>query len=94
MFSKQAVHSFQAKLLRTEINKARTDEKNVEVKLERARGALQRGLDEKFRPSVMKYLSLRGQRQTTTIKQTHQKKLMKQLMMTLNYQIGYNKCWP
>ena len=28
-------------------------------------------------PSVMKYLSLRGQRQTTTVKETHQKKLMK-----------------
>ena len=30
-----------------------------------------------FRPSVIKYLSLRGQRQTTTVKETHQKKLVK-----------------
>ena len=30
-----------------------------------------------LQPSVMKYLSLRGQRQTTTVKETHQKKLMK-----------------
>ena len=72
VFSNQALHSFQTKLLRTEINKARTDEKNVVVKLERRRDA-----DEKFWPSVMKYLSLMGQRQTTTVKETHQKKLMK-----------------
>ena len=77
VFLNQAVHSFQTKLLRTEINKARTDEKNVEVKLERARSAVQRGVDEKFWPSVIKYLSLRGQRQKTTVKETQQKKLMK-----------------
>ena len=76
-FLNQAVHSFQTKLPRTEINRGRTDEKNVEVKLERARGAVQKGVDEKFWPSVMKYLSLWGQRQTTTVKETHQKKLMK-----------------
>ena len=34
MFSNQAVQSFQTKFLRTEINKARTDEENVEVKLD------------------------------------------------------------
>ena len=70
MFSNQAVHSFQTKPLRTEINKARKG-------IERARGAVQRGVDEKFWPSVIKYLSLRGQRQTATVKKTHQKKLMK-----------------
>ena len=77
VFSNQAVHSFQTKLLSTEINNARSDEKNVQVKLERARGAVQRGVDDKFWPSVIKYLNLRGQRQTTTVKETHQKKLMK-----------------
>ena len=77
MFLNQAVHSFQTKLLRTEINKARTDEKNAEVKLEKARGSVHRGVDEKFWPSVIKYLTLRGQRQTATVKETHQKKLMK-----------------
>ena len=77
VFSNQAVHSFQTKILRMEINKASTDEKNVEVKLERARGAVQRCLDEKFWPSVFKYLSLRGQRQTATVKESHQKKLVK-----------------
>ena len=61
MFSIQAIDSFQTKLLRTEINKARSDEKNVELKLERSRGAVQRGIDEKFWPSVIMYLSLRGQ---------------------------------
>ena len=50
---------------------------NVQVKLERARGAVQRVVDEKFWPSVIKNLSLRGQRQPTTAKETHQKKLMK-----------------
>ena len=40
VFLNQAVHSFQTKLLRTEINKARTDEKKVEVTLERAKGAV------------------------------------------------------
>ena len=69
----ETVHSFQTKLLRMEINKARTDEKNVEVKLERVRGAAQGGVDEKFWPSVMKYLSLRGQIQTTIVKETPQK---------------------
>ena len=60
VFSNQAVNRFQKTLLRTEIKKARTDEKNVEGKLERARGAVQRGVDEKFLPCVMKHLSLRG----------------------------------
>ena len=55
MFSNQVVHSFKKKLLGTEINMARTNDKNVEVKLERARGAVQRVVDEKFWPSVMKY---------------------------------------
>ena len=50
--------------------------KTVEVKLERARGAVQRGVDENFWPSVIKYLSLRRQRQTTIVKETHQKKMM------------------
>ena len=79
MFSNQVVHKFQTKLQRTEMNKTRTDEKNVEAKLERARGAVQRGVDEKLWPSVMKQLCLRGQRQTTTttVKETHLKKLMK-----------------
>ena len=77
VFLNQAVHSFQTKFLRTEVNMARTDEKNVEIKLEMARGAVQRGVEEKFWPSVIKYLRLRGQRQTTTVKETHQKKLMK-----------------
>ena len=77
VFLNQAVHSFQTKLLRTEMNTARTDEKNVEVKLERARGAVQRGVNEKFWPSVIKYLSFRGQRQTTIVNETHQNKLMK-----------------
>ena len=77
VFSNQVVHSFQTNFLRLEINKARTDEKNVEVKLERVRVAVQRGVDEKFWPSVIKYLSLRGKRQTTTVKETHQKKPMK-----------------
>ena len=72
VFSNQAVHSFQTKFLRKEINKARTDEKNVDVKLERARGAVHRGVDEKIWPLLDKYLSLRGQRQTTTVKETHQ----------------------
>ena len=40
LFSIQAVHSFQTKFLRTQINKARADEKNVEVKLDRTRGAV------------------------------------------------------
>ena len=77
MFSNQAVHSFQKKLLRTKINKAKADEKIVKNKLERAKSAVQRGLYEKFWPFVMKYLPLRGQRQTTTVKETHQKRLIK-----------------
>ena len=78
MFSNQVVCSFQTKFLRTEVKKAWRDEKNVGVKLERERGAVQRGVDEKFWPSVMKYSSLSGQRQTTTFKETHQKNLKKQ----------------
>ena len=77
VFLNQTVHSFQTKLVRTEMNKARTDEKKVEVKKERARGAVQRGVNEKFWPSVIKYSSLRGQRQTTKVKETHQNRLMK-----------------
>ena len=69
------MHSFQTKFLKTEINKERTDEKNVGDKLEKARGAEQRGVDEKFWPSLTKYLSLRGPKTpTTTVEETHQKK--------------------
>ena len=49
---------------------------SVEIKLQTARGAVKRVVDEKIWPSVMKNLSLRGQRQTTTVKETHQKTLM------------------
>ena len=77
VFLNQAVHSFQTKLVRMEMNKARTDEKKVEVKKERTRGAVQRGVNEKFWPSVIKYLSLSGQRQTTKVEETHQNRLMK-----------------
>ena len=68
VFLSQAVHSFQTKLLQTEVNKSRIDEKIVEDKLERTRGAVQRVVDEKFWPSVMKYLRLRGQSQTAIFK--------------------------
>ena len=70
VFSSQAVHSFQTKLLKTENIKARIDEKNVEDKVERTRGAVQRVVDEMFWLSVMKYLRLRGQSQTATFKET------------------------
>ena len=50
MFLNQVVHSFPTMFYEQRITKARTDEKNVEVKLERARGAVQRGVDEKFWP--------------------------------------------
>ena len=75
MFSNQAVYSLQTKLLRTETNKARADEKNVKGILERASVPVHRCVDEKFRPPILQYLSLRGQKQTTTIKESHPKKL-------------------
>ena len=77
MFWNQAVHSFQKKLLRTKIKQAKADEKIVKCKLERAKSAVQRGVYEKFLSFVIKILPLRGQRQTTTVKETHQKTLLK-----------------
>ena len=43
----------------------------------RFRGAVQRGVYDKFCPSVMKLLSLRRQRQITTVKKNRQKKLLR-----------------
>ena len=71
MFSNHVAQSFQTKRLRTEINKASTADKNVGGKLERAKGVVQRFVDEKFWHLVMKKLSLREQKQTTTVKETH-----------------------
>ena len=41
----QAVHCFQLKLLRTEITKARVDEKNKSDKLGKEKVVVQRGVD-------------------------------------------------
>ena len=42
VFSDQAVQNFQRKILRAENNSAKTDEKNVKNKLERATSAVER----------------------------------------------------
>ena len=53
-FSDQALQSFQTRLVGAEINKPRTDDKNPEDKLEKAKATVQSGGDQKFWPSVMK----------------------------------------
>ena len=48
VFPDQAVHSFQLKLLKAEINKARTDTKNISSKLDEATDVVQRGVKEEL----------------------------------------------
>ena len=45
VFSDQAVHSFQLKLLRTEINQARSEEKKIDDDLAKAREVVRRGMN-------------------------------------------------
>ena len=58
VFSYQAVHSFQLRLLRSEISKANADRAKASVNLAKAREVVRRGIDEKRWPSVLFYLNL------------------------------------
>ena len=60
-----------------EINKTRTDAKNILSKVDKARGVVHRGVNEKLPSLVVGYRTLRRKKTTTAIKETHQKKLEK-----------------
>ena len=55
VFSDQAVHSFQLRLLRSEISQADADRAKASGNLVKAREAVRRGIDEKWWPSVIFY---------------------------------------
>ena len=76
-FSDQAVHSFQLKLLRTEINQARSEEKKIDDDLAKAREVVRRGIDEQWWPSIAFYLKLQARIAIHDIKDRHEKKLKK-----------------
>ena len=55
IFSDQAVHSFQLRLLRSEISQAYADRTKASGNQAKAREVLRRGIDEKWWPSVIFY---------------------------------------
>ena len=55
VFSDQVVHSFQLRLLRSEISQADADRAKASGNLVKAREAVRRGIDEKWWPSVIFY---------------------------------------
>ena len=59
-FSDQAVHSFQLRLLRSEISQAHADRVMTSGNLAKAREVVRRGLDEKWWPSVIFYPNLQA----------------------------------
>ena len=57
IFSDQAVHSFQLRLLRSELSQANADRAKASVNLVKAKEVVRRGIDEKWWPSVIFYLN-------------------------------------
>ena len=70
VLSDQAVHSFQLRLLRTEISQANAERA-------KAREVVRRGIDEKWWPSIIFYLNLQARCSVKNLISRHKKKLEK-----------------
>ena len=77
VFSDQAVHSFQLRLLRAEISQQNADRAKQSGKLAKAREVVRRGIDEKSWPSVIFNLDLQARCGVNNLIIRHKKKLEK-----------------
>ena len=69
------MHSFQLRLLRSEISQANADSAKASGNLAKAREVLRRGSDEKWWPSVIFYLNLQARCSVNNLISRHKKKL-------------------
>ena len=76
-FLDQAVHSFQLRLLRSEISQANADRTKASGNLAKSREVVRRGKDEKWWPSVIFYLNLQARRSVNYLISRHKKKVEK-----------------
>ena len=77
VFSDQVVHSFQLRLLRSEISQANADRVKASGNLAKAREVVRGGIDEKWWPSVIFYLNLQARCSVINLTSRHKKKLEK-----------------
>ena len=77
IFSDQAVHSFQLRLLRSEISQANADRAKASGNLVKAREVVRRGIDEKWWPSVIIYLKWQARCSVNNLMSRHKRKLKK-----------------
>ena len=77
VFSDQAVHSFQLRLLRSEISHAKADRAKASFNLVKAREVVRRGIDEKWWPSVTFYLNRQTLCSVNNLISRHKRKLEK-----------------
>ena len=76
-FLDQAVHSFQLRLLRSEISQANADRAKASGNLVKAREVVRRGIDEKWWPSVIFYLNRKARSSVNNLISRHKRKLEK-----------------
>ena len=74
VFSDQAVHSFQLRLLRSEINQANADRAKASGNLVKATEVERRDLDEKWWPSVIFYLNRQARCSVNNLISRHKRK--------------------
>ena len=77
VFSDEAVHSFQLRLVRSEISQAIADRAKASGNLAKAREVVRRGIDEKLWPSVKFYLNLQARCSVNNLISRQKKKLEK-----------------
>ena len=69
------MHSFQLRLLRSEISQANADRAKASGNLVKAREAVRRGIDEKWWPSVIFYQNRQARCNVNNLISRHKKKL-------------------
>ena len=71
------MHSFQLRLLRSEISQANADRAKASGNLVKAREVVRRGIDEKWWPSVIFYLNRQARCSVNTLISRHKRKFEK-----------------
>ena len=77
VFSDQAVHNFQLKLLRTETSRANEDRKRYEEMLRKARSLVQKEIDKQWWASIFRFVRRQVEASLNTTSENHRKKLEK-----------------
>ena len=75
VFSDQAVHNFQLKLLRIETSRANEDRKRYEEMLMKARSLVQKEIDEHRWASIFRFVRRQVEASMKTTSENHRKKL-------------------